>query len=149
MYYHFGKKFSVYLLLSYSTFGYFNVINQIGRIDEENHKGQAAKDICDIQKRKLSEIENEKDMLTRKKKGLDNEKDKLEEDNSKLKGEVKKLQAELEKSSIDHVKAENQALGLKEELDFLKLVWELVHESFVIYLSFIIEFYNFDQTTRF
>ena len=70
--------------------------------------------------------------MNHRKEHLKNERTKLIEENKKLKDEIKKLQTDLETTSIDHVKAENSVHSLKEELEFLKLVWELV-----FYLSII------------
>lgn len=95
------------------------------KIDDEMRKGQAAKEFATQQKKKLADIENEIDMMNRRKKQLETERNKLVEDNKKLKEEIKKLLDELERATIDHIKAENAAHTLKEELDFLKLVWEL------------------------
>lgn len=96
------------------------------RVDEEIKKRTLAKESADRDSAKLVEYEAEKELLVKKKEFLNNEKEKLRKDIEKLNDEIKKMRADLENESINHVRAENNAHCLKEELEFLKLIWEQV-----------------------
>ena len=84
------------------------------------------KDDADRTSQKQSEFEAELELLRKKLQFLENEKEKLRKDSDKLRDEIKKMRGDLENESINHVRAENNAHCLKEELDFLKLIWEQV-----------------------
>ena len=50
----------------------------------------------------------------------------LKVDNENLYDEIRRVFEQLEKESVEHVTEETKAQTLKEKLDFLKLLWELV-----------------------
>ena len=85
-----------------------------------------SKDDADRTLQKQAKFESELELLLKKLQFLENEKEKLRKDSDKLRDEMKKMRGDLENESINHVRAENNAHCLKEELDFLKLVWEQV-----------------------
>ena len=77
--------------------------------------------------KKLKELEDEKSTIEKKKYLFAKEKAKLEEEIENLDENIRKAIDDLEKESIGHVKSEQEALGMREEVDFLKQLWEQVH----------------------
>jgi len=95
-----------------------------GRVEDKIRKYTIAKEKADRDEAKLAEFQAEIELLRKKKEILENEKEKLRKDIEKLKEELKRMRQDLESESINHVQAETNAHCIKEELDFLKLIWE-------------------------
>ena len=104
-------------------------MNTFYSVDEEIKKRSIAKEAADRDSAKLLEYEAEIELLRKKREFLENEKEKLRKDIEKLNDEMKKMRGDLENESINHVRAENNAHCLKEELDFLRLIWEQVRHQ--------------------
>ena len=71
-------------------------------------------------------MNNEIAALQTKNDYLGNESENLKMDNDNLLDDLNKALEQIEKESIEHVTEETKAHILKEKLDFLKLLWELV-----------------------
>ena len=97
----------------------FSIENEKKRFTDENA-------LNDDLRKKMKELNYEKSMIDKKKELLEKEKKKLVEEIGKLDENISKSSKDLEQESIEHVKSEQEGLGLKEELDFLKLLWDQV-----------------------